>query len=77
MKRYYAVKDAFANRYLSDANELDKMYHKERMYAFHVCNAVYEVALFNSKEEAIKAYLDSYSNPLNETGLIVEMIVDR
>lgn len=77
MKILYAVKNAFADKYLAKANETDKMFHKERLYAFHVCNTIYEMALFSSKEDAIKAYSDSLSNSLNETGIIVEMIISE
>ncbi len=35
------------------------------------------MALFDSKEEAIKAYEQSYSNQYNETGIIVEMILSE
>lgn len=73
----YAVKNAFDERYLAEAKEVDKLYHPKRTYAFHVCNAIYEVALFNTKKDAIRAYSDSFSNPLNETGVIVEMIVNE
>lgn len=77
MKILYAVKNAFANKYLAKASDSDKMFYKERQYAFHVCNTVYEMALFNSKEDAIRAYSESFSNPLNETGIIVEMIIEE
>ena len=75
MKILYAVKNAFADKYLAKATDSDKMFYKKRQYAFHVCNTIYEMALFSSKEDAIKAYSESYSNPLNETGIIVEMII--
>lgn len=75
MKIQYTVKSAFSSKYLAKASDSDKIFNKERKYAFHVCNAIYEVALFDSKEEAIKAYSESFSNSLNETGVIVEMII--
>lgn len=71
----YAVKNAFANKYLAEANDDEKRFVTNRMYIFRVCNAVYEMALFDTKEEAIKAYEQSFSNPYNETGIIVEMIL--
>lgn len=77
MKKFYAVKNAFANMYLAEANESDRTYHKERSYAFHVCYSIYEIALFNTEEDAIRAYSESFSNPLNETGIIVEMLVNE
>ena len=77
MKILYAVKNAFADKYLAKATDSDKMFCKERKYAFHVCNAIYDIALFNSEEDAIKAYSESYSNPLNETGIIVKMIISE
>lgn len=77
MKIFYAVKNAFADKYLAKASETDKLFHKERQYSFHVCNTIHEMVLFRSKEDAIKAYSDSFSNPLNETGIIVEMIVSE
>lgn len=73
----YAVKNAFANKYLAKAKEEDKRCCPQREYIFRVCNAVYEIALFNSEEEAIKAYEQSFSNQYNETGIIVEMIVQE
>ncbi|WP_305156525.1 hypothetical protein [uncultured Muribaculum sp.] len=77
MKILYAVKNAFTDKYLAKATDSDKIFYNERQYAFHVCNAIYDIALFNSKEEAIKAYSESHLNPLNETGLIVEMIISE
>lgn len=71
----FAVKNAFADKYLAKATDEDRMFIKQRSYAFHSCNAVDEIALFDSKEDAIKAYEQSYSNRYNETGAIVEMIV--
>ena len=55
MKILYAVKNAFTDKYLAKATDSDKIFYNERQYAFHVCNAIYDIALFNSKEEAIKA----------------------
>lgn len=75
MKIQYAVKNAFANKYLAEANDDDRRFTPNRMYIFRVCNAIYEMALFDTKEEAIKAYEQSYSSPYNETGIIVEMIL--
>lgn len=77
MKILYAVKNAFADKYLAEANDTDKIFHKERKFAFHVCNTIYDMALFNSKEDAINAFSDSFSNPANETGIIVEMIISE
>ena len=51
----YAVKYAFADKYLAVAVESDKTCVKNRTYAYHDCNAIYEIALFDTKEEAIKA----------------------
>ncbi len=76
MKIQYAVKNAFANKYLAEANDDDRRLTPNRMYIFRVCNAIYEMALFDTKEEAIKAYEQSYSNQYNETGIIVEMILN-
>lgn len=70
MTKKYAVKNAFA-----EANDSDKMFHKDRAYAFHVCGEINHVALFDSKEEAEMAYANSHSNPGNETGIIVEMLI--
>lgn len=71
----FAVKNAFTDKYLAKATNEDRMFIKQRSYAFHSCNAVDEIALFDSKEDAIKAYEQSCSNRYNETGAIVEMIV--
>ncbi len=73
----FAIKNAFADKYLAEATAKDKRFCQQREFAFHVCNAVYEMALFDSKEEAIKAYEQSYSNQYNETGIIVEMILSE
>ena len=35
------------------------------------------MALFDTKEEAIKAYEQSISNQYNETGIIVELITQE
>ena len=75
MTKKYAVKNAFAEKYLAEANDSDKMFHKDRAYAFHVCGEINHVALFDSKEEAEMAYANSHSNPGNETGIIVEMLI--
>ncbi len=72
----YAVKYAFADKYLAVAVESDKTCVKNRTYAYHDCNAIYEIALFDTKEEAIKAYENAFVSKLNETGIIVEMIID-
>lgn len=50
----YAVKNAFINKYLAEANDEDKRFTPNRKYVFRACNAVYEIALFDTKEEAIK-----------------------
>lgn len=71
----YAIKNAFANKYLAKATNEDRMFFKQRCYAFHCCNAIDEIALFDTKEDAINAYEQSCSNRYNETGVIVEMIV--
>ncbi len=71
----YAVKNAFINKYLAEANDEDKRFTPNRKYVFRACNAVYEIALFDTKEEAIKAYEQSFSNQYNETGIIMEMIL--
>lgn len=71
----YAIKNVFANKYLAEANDDDRRFAPNRKYVFRVCNAVYEMALFDTKEEAIKAYEQSFSNQYNETGVIVEMIL--
>lgn len=73
----YAVKNAFADKYLAEAADEDKRFCQQRNYAFHVCHAIHEMALFDSKEEAVKAYEQSYSNQYNETGIIVEMILSE
>lgn len=73
----YAVKNAFADKYLAEAKEEDKRFAPNREYVFRVCNAVYEMALFDTKEEAIQAYEQSFSNRYNETGIIVEMIMQE
>lgn len=44
-------------------------------FVWNICNALYEIALFDSKEDAIKAYEQSNFNQYNETGVIVEMIL--
>lgn len=75
MKLKYAIKNAFADKYLAQASESDKRFLPNRLYAFHPCSAIYEIALFNTKEEAIEAYENSNSNPMNEVGIIVEIIV--
>lgn len=75
MTKKYTVKNAFAEKYLAEANDSDKMFHKDRAYAFHVCGEINHVALFDSKEEAEMAYANSHSNPGNETGIIVEMLI--
>lgn len=75
MTKKYAVKSAFAEKYLAEANETDKIFVKDRTHAFHVCHSIYEIALFDTKEEAMDAYADSYSNCGNETGIIVEMLI--
>lgn len=77
MKLKYAIKYAFEDKYLAQASESDKKFAPNRIYAFHTCSAVYEIALFNSKVEAIEAYENSNSNPLNEVGMIVEIIVQK
>lgn len=66
----YAIKNAFANKYLAGAKDDDRRFTTNQKYVFRVCNAVYEMALFNTKEEAIKAYEQSFSNQYNETGII-------
>ncbi len=71
----YAVKNAFANKFLAEASDDDRRFTPNRIYIFRVCNAVYEMALFDTKAEAIKAYEQSYPSPYNETGIIVEMIL--
>lgn len=71
----YAVKNAFAGTYLAKADVSDRMYFPEREYAFHACHSFHDLVLFESKENAVKAYEKSYTNSLNETGVIVEMII--
>lgn len=73
----FSVRNAFADKYLVEANEEDKRLCPHRKYIFRVCNAVYEMALFDTKEEAIQAYEQSFSNRYNETGIIVEMIMQE
>ena len=75
MKVLYAVKNAFADKYLAEARDDDRRFTPNRQYIFRACNAVYEVALFDTKQEAIMAYEQSFSNQYNETGIIVEMIL--
>lgn len=73
----YAVKNAFADKYLAEASDDDRRFASNRKYIFRPCNAVYEMALFDSKKDAIKAYEQSFSNQYNETGVIVEMILQE
>ena len=61
--------------FLQKASDDDRRFTPNRIYIFRVCNAVYEMALFDTKAEAIKAYEQSYPSPYNETGIIVEMIL--
>lgn len=75
MQIKYTVKNAFADKYLAEANDDDRKYVPNCKYIFRSCNAVYEVALFDTKEDAIQAYEQSFSNQYNETGIIVEMIL--
>ena len=75
MIKKYTIKNAFANEYLAEADETDKIFLKERNYAFHVCQALHEIAIFDTKEEAMNAYAESFSNPLNEVGIIVEVLL--
>lgn len=75
MKVLYAVKNAFANKYLAEANDDDRRFTPNRKYIFRACNTVYEIALFDTKKEAIMAYEQSFSNQYIETGIIVEMIL--
>lgn len=72
----YAVKNAFADKYLAEArDDDDRRSAPNRKYIFRPCSAVYEVALFDTKEDAFKAYEQSFSNKYNENGIIVEMIL--
>lgn len=75
MKIKFAIKNTFADKYLAVADDSDRIRIPNRAYAFHDCNAIYEIALFDTKEDAIKAYEQSNSMPYNETGMIVELIV--
>lgn len=77
MKILYSVKNAFADKYLAEARDDDKRFTHNRKYIFRVCNSIYDMALFDTKEEAIKAYEQSNSNQHNETGIIVELITQE
>ncbi|MBD5303656.1 MAG: hypothetical protein HDS18_02750 [Bacteroides sp.] len=77
MQIKYAVKNAFANKYLAEAIDEDRRFAPNRKYIFRICNAVYEMALFDTKEDAIKAYEQSFSNQYNETGVIMKLILSE
>lgn len=71
----YAIKNAFADKFLAEADETDKIFLKERNYAFHTCDGLHQIAIFDTKEEAMNAYAESFSNQLSEVGIIVEVLL--